>query len=180
MSFSLRWLRLRAVWILAVPFLVLARPTPELLMAGGVLAAAGLALRAWAAGHIRKDRELSVGGPYAHTRNPLYVGSFLIGVGVVVAGGRWWFVALFALVFIFLYGRTIRGEASLLEELFGEEYRRYARHVPLVVPRLGAWRPDGATAAKFDLRRWRQNREYEALAGTLAGFAVLTAKMLWM
>lgn len=180
MSLSLRWLRLKAVWVLAVPFLVFARPTPALLLTGVALAAPGLGLRAWAAGHIRKDRELSISGPYAHTRNPLYVGSFLIGMGVVVAGGRWWFLVLFGLVFILLYGRTILGEASLLEDLFGDEYRRYARNVPLVVPRPGAWKPDGTTGGRFELRRWRQNREYEALAGTLTAFAILTAKMFWM
>jgi protein-S-isoprenylcysteine O-methyltransferase Ste14 len=177
---SLRWFRLRAVWILAVPFVVLARPTPSLLMAGAVLAVAGLAIRSWAAGHIRKEKELAVGGPYAHTRNPLYVGSFLIGLGVVIAGGRWSFAVLFALFFVLVYGRTIRGEASLLEERFGDEYRRYARNVRLVVPTLCAWHPVGAAGSRFESGRWRRNREYEAVAGTAVGFAILWAKMLWM
>jgi len=180
MRFDLRWLRLRAVWILVIPFLVLARPTPSLLAVGALLASMGLALRSWAAGHIRKERELAVGGPYAHTRNPLYVGSFLIGLGVVTAGGLRWFVVLFALFFTLVYGWTIRGEASLLEERFGDQYRRYARNVRLVVPRLRAWRPDGALRSGFEPGRWLSNREYEALAGTLAGFAILAAKMLWM
>ncbi|HSR43372.1 MAG TPA: methyltransferase [Longimicrobiales bacterium] len=177
---DMRWIRLRAVWLLVIPFLWLARPTPELLAWGGALAALGLAVRSWAAGFIRKEKELTTGGPYAHTRNPLYVGSFLVGVGVTVAGGRWIFVALFLLFFVFVYGRTIRGEADLLEGLFGDRYRHYARHVPLVIPRLTAYRPPQEGRAEFTLSRWRRNREYEAVAGTLAGFAFLAARMIWM
>ena len=195
MKLSWRRIRLRAVWLLVVPFLWLARPTPELLAWGGALAALGLAIRSWAAGHIRKEKELTTGGPYAHTRNPLYVGSFLVGLGVTVAGGRWLFVVLFLAFFVFVYGRTIRGEAELLEGLFGEEYRRYARHVPLILPRPTPYRPEDASGtdpgddggsvgsgagAPFTLSRWRRNREYEALGGAVAGFAFLLAKMLWM
>jgi protein-S-isoprenylcysteine O-methyltransferase Ste14 len=178
-----RWLRLRAVWLLILPFLWLADPTPGLLAAGGALAAVGLALRAWAAGHIRKEKELTTTGPYAHTRNPLYVGSFFLGLGVTVAGGHWLFVILFLLFFVLVYGRTIRGEAGLLEEMFGPEYRHYAERVPLVVPRLTPYRaPDdeGRGGRPFELERWRRNREYEALLGTVAGFAFLAAKMVWL
>ena len=183
MALSLRQLRLRAVWLLVVPFLLLARPTPALLAAGGALALTGTALRGWAAGTIRKERELSTAGPYGHTRNPLYLGSFLIGLGVALAGGRWVFLLLFGFFFAWAYGRTIRAEARLLGERFGGRYADYARSVPLFVPRLVPYRsrhaPGGASAARFTLERWRRNREYEALLGVLAGFAFLTAKMLW-
>lgn len=182
MTWTMRQLRLKAVWLLVLPFLWFARPTPLLLAWGAGVAALGLALRTWAAGYIHKERELTTGGPYAHTRNPLYVGSFLVGLGVTVAGGQWPFVVLFLLFFVFVYGKTIRGEARLLEELFGDEYRRWARHVPLVLLRLPAWRggDEEGRGARFTLHRWRRNREYEALAGALAGFAFLAAKMLWM
>jgi protein-S-isoprenylcysteine O-methyltransferase Ste14 len=175
---TLRWLRLRAVWLLVIPFMWLSRPTPQLLAAGGVLVAVGLAIRTWAAGVIRKERELTTEGPYGHTRNPLYVGSFFLGVGVTLAGGHWAFVALFLVFFALVYGRTIRGEARLLEEAFGDEYRVYARAVPLVVPRLTRYRRVGATGA-FTLERWRKNREYEALVGAVAGLAFLAARMFW-
>lgn len=177
---DLRWLRLRAVWLLIIPFVWYARPTPRLLAAGATISLVGLAARSWAAGHIRKERELTTHGPYAHTRNPLYVGSFFLGLGVTVAGGRWVFVVLFLLFFLLVYGRTIGGEARLLEDLYGERYRHYAAHVPLVLPRLTAYRPpDDDERASFTLRRYRKNREWEALLGTLAGFAVLVGKMLW-
>lgn len=178
----MRWLRLRAVWVLIVPFLWLARPTPALLAAGLALAVPGLLLRAWAAGFIHKDRELTTGGPYAHTRNPLYLGSLFLGLGVTVAGGRWPFVILFLLFYGVVYGRTMRGEARLLEDLFGDAYRHYARHVPLLLPRPTPYRAPGARegAGAFTLRRFRSNREYEAVLGTVAGFAFLAAKLLWL
>jgi len=175
-----RKLRLRAIWLLIVPFLWLARPTPALMAAGGLLALVGLGARAWAAGHIRKEKELTTTGPYAHTRNPLYVGSFLLGTGVTVAGGRWYFVAAFAAYYFFIYGRTMGKEARLLEELFGEEYRHYAERVPLVRPRLSPYRAPGKEPRPFALDRWRRNREYEALLGAVAGFAFLAIKMVWM
>jgi protein-S-isoprenylcysteine O-methyltransferase Ste14 len=172
-----RKVRLKAIWILIVPFLWLARPTPGTLTVGAALALLGAALRAWAAGTIRKERELSTSGPYAHTRNPLYLGSFLIGLGVTIAGARWVFVALFLAFFAVVYGAVIKKEARLLGELFGAAYADYARSVPLFVPRLAPYR--GAPGGGFTLERWRRNREYEALLGVIAGFAFLTAKLLW-
>jgi protein-S-isoprenylcysteine O-methyltransferase Ste14 len=177
---TLRTLRLRAIWILVVPFFWLARPTPALLMLGAALALLGAALRGWAAGTIRKDRELSTGGPYAHTRNPLYLGSFLMGLGVTIAGGRWLFVFVFGVFFALVYGGTIRKEARLLGELFGERYADYAKSVPIFVPRVVPYRAADAPApGGFTLERWRRNREYEALLGVAAGFAFLTVKMIW-
>jgi protein-S-isoprenylcysteine O-methyltransferase Ste14 len=180
LKLDLRTLRLRGVWLLVVPFVLLARPTPTLLAVGALIAALGVALRGWAAGLIRKDRELSTTGPYAHTRNPLYLGSFLIGLGAMLAGGRWELVLSFVVFYALVYGAVIRAEARALEERFGEPYLRWARAVPIFLPRAGAYR--GGTAEgggpRFTFERWRRNREYEALLGVLAGFAFLTAKLL--
>jgi len=176
----LRTLRLRAVWLLIVPFLWLARPTPASLSVGAGLSALGLLVRALAAGAIHKDRRLTTSGPYARTRNPLYLGTFLLGLGITVAGGRWLFVGLFLLFFGIVYGRTIRHEARRLEEAFGDAYRHYARRVPLFLPRLTCYRaPDPGRAPGFSLERYRRNREYEALLGALAGFAFLAVRMYW-
>jgi protein-S-isoprenylcysteine O-methyltransferase Ste14 len=181
MAFTMRWFRLRAVWLLVVPFLWLARPAPALLLAGAALAAVGLLVRGWAAGCIQKEKELTTTGPYAYTRNPLYLGTFFLGLGVTLAGGHWLFVALFALFYGMVYGRTIRGEARLLEGLYGERYRQWARHVPLLLPRLTAWHPSEARGrASFDFGRYRKNREYEAVLGTVAAFGFLAAWMFWM
>jgi protein-S-isoprenylcysteine O-methyltransferase Ste14 len=174
----MRRIRLRLVWLLIIPFLWLASPSPRSLLVGGALAAAGLLIRAWAAGFIRKEERLATGGPYGHTRNPLYLGSFFLGLGVTVAGGQWYFVVLFLAFFTAVYGRTIRNEAQLMEELFGEEYRHYAASVPLFLPRLTGYRAPGAEeVGSFSLERWSGNKEYEALLGAVAGFAFLAARM---
>jgi protein-S-isoprenylcysteine O-methyltransferase Ste14 len=178
---SVRWLRLRAVWLLVVPFLWFARPTPGLLLMGGMLAATGLSLRAWAAGVIHKDAELTTSGPYAYTRNPLYLGSLLLGLGTVIAGGRWIFALVFLAFFAGVYGPTMRREEAFLERRFGDRYRHYAGRVPLLAPRLSRYRPDGAEREEgFSPARYLRNREWEALLGAAAGFAFLSAKMLWL
>lgn len=176
-----RALRLKTVWLLIIPFLWFARPTPAVLTVGAGLAALGILIRALAAGHIHKDRHLTTTGPYARTRNPLYLGSFLLGIGVTVAGGRWIFVAIFLAFFAVIYTRTMSHEARRLEELFGEAYRHYARHVPLFLPRITRYRaPDAEETPGFSLARWRRNREYQALMGAVAGFAFLTIRMFWV
>jgi protein-S-isoprenylcysteine O-methyltransferase Ste14 len=172
----MRRLRLRAVWLLVVPFLWLARPAGELLVLGGVLAVGGLVIRAWSAGTIHKERELTVTGPYAFTRNPLYLGSFLLGLGITVAGGHWAWPVVFLLFYAVVYGRTMAGEEELLTELFGDRYRDYASHVPAVIPRLTPYRPEGGGARGFTVAQYRRNREWEAALGALAGFAFLVGK----
>ncbi len=172
-----RW-RTRLGWLVAPLFVLLARPTPLLLLAGLLLALIGLAIRAWAAGTIRKKVRLATGGPYAHTRNPLYFGTFLLGLGLALAAGRWTFVAAFVAFFVAIYGSTMRGEARWLENRFGADYRRYADSVPLFLPRMTPWRRESAEDG-FDARRYRGNKEYEAALGTFAGFLVLAAKMIW-
>jgi protein-S-isoprenylcysteine O-methyltransferase Ste14 len=160
---STRWVRLRAVWLLVPLFLWFARPTPLLLAVGGVLALVGLALRAWAAGFIKKDQELTTGGPYAFTRNPLYLGSLLLGIGVVLAGGSWVFAAVFLGFFVLVYGRTMKREEAQ----------------PLLAPRLPPYHAHEGGERSFSAERYWRHREYEALLGTLAGFALLTIKLLW-
>lgn len=174
----MRRIRLRLVWLLIIPFLWLAQPTPATLAAGGALAVLGLLIRAWAAGFIRKEERLATSGPYGHTRNPLYLGSFFLGLGVTLAGGQWYFVVLFLAFFTAVYGRTIRNEARLMEELFGDEYRQWAAQVPLFLPRLTGYRaPGGESGGAFSVERWSGNKEYEALLGAAAGFAFLALRM---
>jgi len=172
----MRRLRLRAVWLLVLPFLWLARPTPLLLGIGAALGLLGLFIRAWAAGTIHKEKELTTTGPYAFTRNPLYVGSFFLGLGITIAGGHWIWPTLFLLFFVAVYGRTMSGEATLLGDLFGERFQHYAAHVPAFAPRLTPYRAPGVTGGGFVLRQYRRNREWEAGLGALAGFAFLAAK----
>jgi hypothetical protein len=164
-------------------------------MAGALLAGLGLCARAWAAGTIKKDESLATRGPYAYVRHPLYLGSFLIGAGLATAGGHWAWIALVVAFFIVMYAPTVRQESEWLTELFGHRYVRYAARVPALLPRLRpyeasaeagmlAWMPDAAPMGEearreggFDWRLYARNREWEALLGTLAAFAVLALRM---
>lgn len=183
MALSLRQIRLRGAWLFVLPFFWFARPTPGLLLAGGLLAALGLSIRSWAAGVIRKDAVLTTAGPYAHTRNPLYLGSFFLGLGVMVAGGQWVFVVIFWLFFLWIYSRTMRFEATLLHDKFGKAYADWAAHVPLFVPRLTPYRgsdqADPEAPSRFSGSRWRGNREYEAVLGAVVAMLVLAGKWWW-
>jgi protein-S-isoprenylcysteine O-methyltransferase Ste14 len=172
----MRRLRLRAVWLLVLPFLWFARPTPLLLGIGVAMGLLGLFIRGWAAGTIHKEKELTTTGPYAFTRNPLYVGSFFLGLGVTIAGGQWVWPALFLVFYVGVYGRTMSGEAALLTELFGDRFRHYAAHVPAFAPRLTPYRAPGPAGGGFTFARYKRNREWEAGLGALAGFAFLVAK----
>jgi protein-S-isoprenylcysteine O-methyltransferase Ste14 len=177
---DLRRFRLRAVWLLIIPFYVFATPSTNLLWWGAGVSAAGLSLRAWAAGSIRKDRELATTGPYAHTRNPLYLGSFMLGAGVTLAGGRWVFGVAFLVFFLLVYRATVRREATELEARFGESYRAYAAHVPTVLPRITRYRAKGSDSPQggFSRARYLRNREWEAAFGAAAAFGLLALKLM--
>ncbi|HEV3471274.1 MAG TPA: hypothetical protein VG148_18255 [Pyrinomonadaceae bacterium] len=175
-----RW-RVPLGFLCAAVFLVLARPRPATLAVGGAVAVAGLLLRAWASGHIRKNDRLAVSGPYAHTRNPLYLGSFILGLGFVVAagGGGWLMILLagiFAALFLGIYLPVMRVEAATLAGLFGEEYERYSRAVPLFFPRLTPYRAAEGAGAKFDASLYLRYREYRAALGLLLAWGVLALK----
>ena len=177
---DLRRFRLRAVWLLIIPFYVFATPSTNLLWWGAGVSAAGLSLRAWAAGCIRKDRELATTGPYAHTRNPLYLGSFMLGAGVTLAGGRWVFGVAFLVFFLLVYRATVRREATELEARFGESYRAYAAQVPTVLPRITRYRAKGSDSPQggFSRARYLRNREWEAALGAAAAFGLLAWKLM--
>jgi len=169
-----RW-RVPLGFICAGVFVVLARPRGVTLCVGGAVSLIGLALRAWAAGHIRKNDVLATSGPYAYTRNPLYLGSLLLGVGFTIAAARWELALVFVALFLGIYLPVMRVEASTLTELFGEGYQRYARAVPLYFPRITPYRAPRAET-KFDGQLYLRYREYRALLGLLIAWAVLVIK----
>ena len=165
--------------MLALVYFWLARPDAVSLWMGGTVILAGLIVRGWAAGVLEKDRELAVSGPYAFTRNPLYLGSFIIGVGAAVAGGRIWIGLLFLAFFIWAYRGPMARENDRLEEHFGEAYRRYRDAVPAFLPRVPPYRPPPETApvpTRFSLARYVRNREWEAALGGAAAMGFLALK----
>ena len=175
-TWAQRW-RVPLGFLVAALFLLLAEPRPLMLAVGGVVAVAGLLLRAWAAGHIRKNAELATTGPYAYTRNPLYLGSFLIGVGFTIAAGRPLLLGvLFAALFLGIYLQVMRVEAATLGGLFGDEYRSYAEAVPLFLPRLTPYRAETAKRAKFDAALYMRYREYRAALGLVVAWVALALR----
>ncbi len=170
-----RW-RVPLGFACAAVFFLLARPTPFSLLVGGIIALPGLALRAWASGHLRKNEALAIGGPYSYTRNPLYLGSFLIGLGFTIAAGRWFLVILFAAMLLGIYLPVMRVESQALAELFGDDYQRYSRQVPSFLPRLSPYRSDRPTT--FDSRLYLRYREYRAALGAVAAWGLLVLKWI--
>ena len=176
-----RW-RVPLGFVCAVVFVLLAKPNRLSLAVGGAVALLGLALRAWASGHIRKNSQLAVSGPYAHTRNPLYLGSFILGLGFTIAASSspWLLVALgalFAALFLGIYLPVMRVEAETLAGLFGGDYKAYASAVPLLFPRLTPYRSgEGEAATKFDIALYLRYREYRAALGLLLAWCVLMLK----
>jgi protein-S-isoprenylcysteine O-methyltransferase Ste14 len=168
----LQRIRVPLGFLSAIIVVVFARPTALTIAIGSGVAIIGLLIRGWASGHIRKAEQLATGGPYAFTRNPLYLGSFIIGIGFTVATGVWWMPVAFCIVFAAIYFPVMLIEASDVREIFGSEFDEYERNVPLFFPRLSAWKPSGN---KFDFQLYLRYREYRAAIGTIVAIAVLAA-----
>jgi protein-S-isoprenylcysteine O-methyltransferase Ste14 len=114
----------------------------------GVAAAlAGIAVRLWASGHVKKDKELAVTGPYAFVRHPLYVGNHLISLGFCLASGHWWSFPVWIALGLYFYPQTIRDEDRLLARLFPDQWASWAREVRALIPRLKPYRAGGGSAA---------------------------------
>jgi protein-S-isoprenylcysteine O-methyltransferase Ste14 len=170
-----RW-RVPLGFVCAAAFIFFARPTPIALLIGASVSILGLALRAWAAGHIRKNAQLATSGPYAFTRNPLYLGSFLLGLGFTIASGRLLLGVLFATLFLGIYLPVMRVEASTMAQLFGEDFERYRRSVPLFFPQITPFRQNASAVNKFDGSLYLRYREYRAALGLVIAWGLLLIK----
>lgn len=139
-----------------------------LLLPGVLLALTGIAIRLWAAGSIIKKKELATRGPYSLTRNPLYLGSFLLGVGSVIAVRAWWLIPIYIVGFVLFYVPTIAKEERYLTELYGSEYLRYRMRVPAFFP----WKLRFARG-EFSITDLLVNREHIHAAVYLAFLILL-------
>jgi protein-S-isoprenylcysteine O-methyltransferase Ste14 len=169
-----RW-RVPLGFVCAAVFFLLAKPSPAALLVGASVSLLGLSIRAWAAGHIRKNQELATSGPYAYTRNPLYLGSFLLGLGFTIASGRLLVAILFAALFLGIYFPVMRVESSTIGELFGETYDKYKRAVPLFFPSFRPYR-EAEGNIRFDSDLYMRYREYRAAFGLVAAWGLLLVK----
>jgi protein-S-isoprenylcysteine O-methyltransferase Ste14 len=179
-----RRIRVPLGFVLAAVYIWLAHPTWLSLAMGAAIALAGVAIRAAASGHITKNAALTTTGPYAYTRNPLYLGSIVIGAGFALAALNWWIVLAIAALFVAIYLPVIGSEEEFLRATF-PGYDDYARRVPRLLPRL---RKDTGVAhpsrlclggGSFSWERYRKHREYNALLGTMIMIVALAVKLVW-
>jgi protein-S-isoprenylcysteine O-methyltransferase Ste14 len=173
-----RRIRVPLGFAFAVLYFWLARPSWRFLALGTILIVPGILIRALASGHVRKNEALATSGPYAFTRNPLYLGSLLIGLGFAVAARSWWVGVILVVMFFAIYLPVIRSEETLLRSTF-PGFEQYARQVPRMFPRITPYR-SGNDGGSFSMKLYLQHREYNALIGALAMAAGLIAKMVWL
>jgi protein-S-isoprenylcysteine O-methyltransferase Ste14 len=174
-----RRIRVPLGFVFAGVFLWLAEPTWQTMLLSLLLVVPGLWLRAYAAGYVRKNAELTRTGPYAYTRNPLYLGSMMIAFGFAVGAASWIIFIALAALFAAIYIPTIQGEEGYLREHFAG-FDEYAGKVPRLLPRLTAAEfPAHANASggRFSAGQWRHHREYNALMGAGAIYLALAVRL---
>jgi protein-S-isoprenylcysteine O-methyltransferase Ste14 len=163
-------LRVPVGTVLGILFLLLLHPSARSLWIGGAITLPGCLLRLWAAGHIEKGRVLTQGGPYSLTRNPLYLGSFFMALGIIVAGQGYWLLPAFAAFFAIFYFPVMKAEEQELLSGYGERFVEYSQKVPMFVP---AFRKGATSASAFLWSRVVRNREHRNIAGLVVAEAFL-------
>jgi protein-S-isoprenylcysteine O-methyltransferase Ste14 len=175
-SFFVRW-RVRLGYPLAIAVLCFSRPTPRSILLGALVGAVGLGIRAHAAGHLHKQEVLTVTGPYAHTRNPLYLGSAILAFGAGIATHDWISGLILLLYFSVFYSIVMQREAAELHLRHGAAFEEYARAVPLFIPRVTAAKLSSDSAGSFSFAQYKKNHEWQASVGFLILLVVLF--LLW-
>jgi protein-S-isoprenylcysteine O-methyltransferase Ste14 len=170
-----RRIRVPSGFAFAALYLYFARPSARSLALGAVVIIPGLIIRTLASGYVSKNEQLTTSGPYAHTRNPLYLGSLILALGFALTSRSWWIAAAIVAIFIAIYIPVISAEETFLRQRF-PEFERYAHEVPRLWPRLGSFGNSG----KFSWDLYWKHREYNATVGAAAMMAALLAKLLWI
>ena len=173
-----RRIRVPLGFAFAVLYLWLAHPTWRSLALGAIVIVPGLWIRALASGHVRKNESLTTTGPYAYTRNPLYLGSLLIGLGFAIAARNWWIGAVLVAMFFAIYVPVIGSEERFLRERF-PEFQEYAQCVPRMLPRITPAHPCDEKGA-FSMELYLKHREWNALLGSVLLVAMLITKIIFL
>lgn len=171
-SFFVRW-RVRLGYPLALAVLFFARPHPRSILFGALIGIIGIALRAWAAGYLHKQEVLTVTGPYAYTRNPLYLGSAFLVAGAAIASHAWISGVILIAYFSVVYSVVIRKEEDELRPRYRESFDRYAAAVPQFFPRLTPAKLPTEGEARFSAAQYRKNHEWQAALGFVLLLLVL-------
>lgn len=170
-----RRIRVPMGFVFAGLYVWLAHPTWLSILAGSAISVIGLIIRALASGHVRKNEQLTTTGPYAYTRNPLYLGSLIIAFGFTLASRSWIIATIAAAMLVGIYVPVIRSEEKFLRARF-PEFDDYSRAVPRLLPRCRALQ---SSAGAFSWDLFWKHREYNAGLGAAAIIAVLVVKVLW-
>ena len=170
-----RRIRVPVGFVFAGFYLWLARPSWTYLLVGSAIVVSGLALRAYASGYVRKASELTTTGPYAYTRNPLYLGSLIMAAGFAIAARNLWIAVTAIVIFIAIYMPVIGFEERFLRAQFSN-FDDYARRVPRLLPRFAGGQSE---TSQFSFDLYRKHREYNAALGTATMLVALIFKLLW-
>ena len=168
-------LRVGCGFLLLAAFAWLSSPSTTSMLIGVPISVIGLALRAWASGHLAKDQQLATTGPYAYLRNPLYAGTLVTAVGIVIAARNPWVAAICLASFAFIYFPAIELEEQHLGDIF-PQYAEYAKQVHRFLP-LRRWK---GPHTRFSWARYRRNEEYKALIGFIVAVAWLSWKCYFL
>ena len=172
-------LRVPVGTVIGILFLILMRPSWHSLSVGGAVALVGVLLRLWASGHIDKGKALTKGGPYACSRNPLYLGSLFLALGVIAAGQAFWLLVPFGVFFSTFYYPVMKAEEAELLSGYGSKFMEYRQEVPIFFPRFSRNRM--AEARSTSIFRWSRvthNGEHRTLIGFLLIETFLIIKTL--
>ena len=175
-TFFVRW-RVRLGYPLTIVVLIFARPQPRSILYGAAVGTLGLAIRAWAAGYLHKQDVLTVTGPYAYTRNPLYLGSSILVLGAGIAARSWISALILGAYFAIFYSIVMRKEEDELRLRHGAEFDRYAASVSQFFPRLSPARLQSAGKGGFSVTQYKKNHEWQAAVGFLLLLCVLI--LIW-
>lgn len=167
-----RRIRVPLGFAFAAVFLWRARPSLLSLCLSLLLVVPGLLLRGYAAGYVKKNAELTQTGPYAYTRNPLYLGSMMAAFGFAAASRRWELIVLLAVLFLVIYLPVILSEEKFLRSHFSD-FNAYAARVPRLLPRLTPAKADDTETGRFSPERYRRHHEYNSVMGAAALYAAL-------
>jgi len=165
--------RPRLTGVAALIVIFFAQPTLESLCLGSIIVILGEMGRTWALGYIDKDAELATTGPYAFTRNPLYVFNTTMFIGFCVMGNHLIPALVASVIFIWIYMVVISIEAERMVDLFGDAYTEWSKYVPLFIPRLTPWKDRAKKAYSFALMFG--HKEPKHWFGTLVGLSIFYA-----
>lgn len=170
-----RW-RVRSGSVGILLAIILSRPTLWSLIGGSAITLFSILVRTWACGYLKKEKELTISGPYRYTRNPLYFGNFILGVGIVLGSRSLWMLGIFTAYFLFFYPVVIKRETEKMKDFFPQEYQEFKNKVPPFFPALKS--SSAANSNHFSWERYRKNKEYRALIGAIVFWLILTLKFI--